>query len=96
MRDPFARVLVPEKLHWQRRLRWARDDGFAQLETVVWRRASTRLLCRSAMPGRDLARSPHRGQWQKMGENGVDNARLWLNEVRVPREALLDRFGKRR
>lgn len=29
----------------------------------------------------------------KMGENGVDNARIWFDQVRVPREALLDRFG---
>lgn len=29
----------------------------------------------------------------KMGENGVDNARIWFDRVRVPREALLDRFG---
>ena len=30
---------------------------------------------------------------QKMGENGVDNARIWFDHVRVPREALLDRFA---
>lgn len=29
----------------------------------------------------------------KMGENGVDNARVWFDQVRVPRTALLDRFG---
>ena len=29
----------------------------------------------------------------KGGLNGVDNGRLWFNQVRVPREALLDRFG---
>src|SRR3989440_8774168 len=29
----------------------------------------------------------------KGGLNGVDNVRLWFNQVRVPREALLDRFG---
>ncbi len=29
----------------------------------------------------------------KMGENGVDNGRLWFDGVRVDREALLDRFG---
>lgn len=29
----------------------------------------------------------------KMGENGVDNARIWFVNVRVPRTALLDRFG---
>ena len=30
----------------------------------------------------------------KMGENGVDNARIWFDQVRIPRAALLDRFGK--
>jgi acyl-CoA oxidase len=29
----------------------------------------------------------------KMGLNGVDNGRLWFENVRVPRTALLDRFG---
>src|SRR5256714_415210 len=29
----------------------------------------------------------------KGGLNGVDNGRLWFENVRVPREALLDRFG---
>jgi len=29
----------------------------------------------------------------KLGLNGVDNGRFWFNQVRVPRENLLDRFG---
>src|SRR5919204_1356301 len=29
----------------------------------------------------------------KGGLNGVDNGRLWFDQVRVPREALLDRYG---
>ncbi len=29
----------------------------------------------------------------KMGENGVDNGRVWFENVRVDRDALLDRFG---
>lgn len=29
----------------------------------------------------------------KGGLNGVDNGRIWFDNVRVPREALLDRFG---
>ena len=29
----------------------------------------------------------------KMGLNGVDNGRLWFNQVRVPRENLLNKFG---
>ncbi|HEX4352701.1 MAG TPA: acyl-CoA dehydrogenase, partial [Polyangiales bacterium] len=31
---------------------------------------------------------------RKMGLNGVDNGRLWFDDVRVPRTSLLDRFGK--
>ncbi|HEY6879689.1 MAG TPA: acyl-CoA dehydrogenase family protein, partial [Polyangiales bacterium] len=30
---------------------------------------------------------------QKMGLNGVDNGRLWFDDVRIPRASLLDRFG---
>ena len=30
----------------------------------------------------------------KLGLNGVDNGRIWFDQVRVPRENLLDRFGK--
>ena len=30
---------------------------------------------------------------RKAGLNGVDNGRLWFSEVRVPREALLNRYG---
>jgi acyl-CoA oxidase len=30
----------------------------------------------------------------KMGLNGVDNGRIWFDDVRVPREALLNRYGE--
>jgi acyl-CoA oxidase len=30
----------------------------------------------------------------KMGLNGVDNGRLWFDEVRIPRENLLDKYGE--
>src|SRR6478609_8234930 len=30
---------------------------------------------------------------RKMGPNGVDNGRIWFDDVRVPREALLNRFA---
>ena len=30
---------------------------------------------------------------EKMGLNGVDNGRIWFEHVRVPREALLNRYG---
>ncbi len=31
---------------------------------------------------------------EKMGLNGVDNGRIWFDRVRVPRDALLDRYGE--
>jgi len=31
---------------------------------------------------------------EKMGLNGVDNGRLWFDDVRIPRDNLLDRFGQ--
>jgi acyl-CoA oxidase len=31
---------------------------------------------------------------RKGGLNGVDNGRLWFDQVRVPRDALLDRYGQ--
>jgi acyl-CoA oxidase len=31
---------------------------------------------------------------EKMGLNGVDNGRIWFDHVRVPRDALLDRYGE--
>jgi len=31
---------------------------------------------------------------EKQGLNGVDNGRLWFNQVRVPRENMLDRFAQ--
>lgn len=31
---------------------------------------------------------------EKVGLNGVDNGRLWFDRVRVPRSALLDRYGQ--
>src|SRR5256885_7847786 len=67
---------------------------FAQLITGGERRGVHVLL----VPIRDERERPcpnvriedcgHKG-----GLNGVDNGRLWFNQVRVPREALLDRFG---
>ena len=31
---------------------------------------------------------------RKLGLNGVDNGRLWFDQVRIPRENLLDRFAQ--
>ncbi len=43
----------------------------------------------NVLPGVRVVDSGH-----KMGLNGVDNGRIWLDTVRVPRENLLDRFGQ--
>jgi acyl-CoA oxidase len=50
------------------------------------------------VPIRDAAGRPMPGVriedcGQKAGLNGVDNGRLWFSDVRVPREALLNRYG---
>ena len=42
----------------------------------------------NAMPGIKIGDSG-----DKLGLNGVDNGRLWFDQVRVPRENLLDRFA---
>ena len=67
---------------------------FAQLITRGERRGVHVLL----VPIRDERGRPCRGVriedcGHKGGLNGVDNGRIWFDHVRVPREALLDRFG---
>ena len=42
-----------------------------------------------ALPGVRLSDSGH-----KMGLNGVDNGRIWFDDVRIPRENLLSRFAQ--
>jgi len=68
---------------------------FAQLETLGERHGVHAFL----VPIRDAHGAPVRSVriedcGEKMGLNGVDNGRLWFDDVRVPREALLDRFGQ--
>lgn len=68
---------------------------FAQLETLDQRYGVHAWL----VPIRDAAGNTLPGVraedcGQKMGLNGVDNGRLWFDNVRVPRDALLDRFGQ--
>ncbi len=41
------------------------------------------------LPGIRIGDSGH-----KMGLNGVDNGRIWFDNVRIPRENLLDRFAQ--
>jgi acyl-CoA oxidase len=50
------------------------------------------------VPLRDAEGNVHEGvriedSGEKMGLNGVDNGRIWFDHVRVPREALLNRYG---
>ncbi len=67
---------------------------FAQLETGGARHGVHAFVVPIRSPAGDIlpgVRIEDNGL--KMGENGVDNARLWFDHVRVPREALLDRFA---
>ena len=68
---------------------------FAQLETLgAWRGVHAFLVPIRDHAGRVLPGIRIEDNGPKMGENGVDNARLWFERVRVPRAALLDRFGR--
>src|SRR3954447_21982759 len=77
----------------------ARDGGmavvFAQLITGGEGRGVHALL----VPIRDAHGDPAPGVGledcgAKLGLNGVDNGRIWFDHVRVPREALLDRYAQ--
>jgi acyl-CoA oxidase len=51
------------------------------------------------VPLRDAGGSPLPGiriedEGPKIGLNGIDNGRIWFERVRVPRDHLLDRFGR--
>ncbi len=67
---------------------------FAQLETGGARRGVHAFVVpiRDAA-GRSCRACALRTTDRRWVENGVDNARLWFDRVRVPREALLDRFA---
>lgn len=67
---------------------------FAQLETA----GETHGVHAVVVPIRDTEGHPAPGvriadDGLKAGLNGVDNGQLWFDGVRVPRDALLDRFG---
>jgi acyl-CoA oxidase len=67
---------------------------FAQLETGGARHGVHAFL----VPIREAAGRPAAGvriadRGAKQGLNGVDNGRLWFDQVRIPRENLLNRFG---
>ncbi len=67
---------------------------FAQLEVKGQNQGVHALL----VPIRDGDGIPCKGVGiedcgEKLGLNGVDNGRIWFDDVRVPRQNLLDRFG---
>ena len=55
--------------------------------------ACTRSWSRSARTGEPAPGVRIEDDGLKMGLNGVDNGRIWFDQVRVPREALLNRFA---
>ena len=68
---------------------------FAQLET----RGERHGVHAFVVPIRDAEGRPLPGvrledNGQKLGMNGVDNGRIWLDHVRVPRAEMLDRFAQ--
>ncbi|MEO0895257.1 MAG: acyl-CoA dehydrogenase [Bacteroidota bacterium] len=68
---------------------------FAQLETLGEQYGVHAIV----VPIRDDEGNPLPGvtiadSGQKLGLNGVDNGRLWFDQVRVPRVNLLDKFGQ--
>lgn len=68
---------------------------FAQLEAGgAWRGVHAFVVPIRDAEGRVLDGVRIEDNGPKMGENGVDNGRLWFDHVRVPRAALLDRFGR--
>ncbi len=66
---------------------------FAQLEVSGERHGVHALLVPLRRDGRVLPGVTIADCGPKMGLNGVDNGRIWFDKVRVPRTALLNRFG---
>jgi acyl-CoA oxidase len=68
---------------------------FAQLETLAESYGVHAFLVPIRKPDGTLAQGVHiEDCGEKMGLNGVDNGRLWFDQVRVEKGALLDRFGQ--
>jgi acyl-CoA oxidase len=77
----------------------ARDGRLAAVFAQLVTRGETHGVHCFLVPIRDEDGQPMPGVriedcGQKMGLNGVDNGRLWFDQVRVPREALLDRYAQ--
>jgi acyl-CoA oxidase len=66
---------------------------FAQLEVAGERHGVHAFVVPIRTDGRPVAGVRIEDDGLKMGLNGVDNGKLWFDGVRVPREALLNRFA---
>ncbi|MCY0923392.1 MULTISPECIES: acyl-CoA dehydrogenase [unclassified Streptomyces] len=66
---------------------------FAQLEVDGQSRGVHAFVVPLRVGGRPAPGVRIEDDGRKMGLNGVDNGRLWFDGVRVPREALLNRFA---
>ena len=67
---------------------------FAQLVVDEEQRGVHAFLVPIRVDGRPAAGVRIADDGLKMGLNGVDNGRLWFDEVRIPRTALLNRFAE--
>ena len=78
----------------------ARDGRMAAVFAQLDRRRRGARRARAARPDPRRGRQPcstasgSRTAAPKLGLNGVDNGRIWFDHVRVPREALLDRYAQ--
>ncbi|MFT4262657.1 MAG: acyl-CoA dehydrogenase [Nocardioides sp.] len=66
---------------------------FAQLEIDGERQGVHAFVARIREAGEPVVGVRIADDGRKMGLNGVDNGRLWFDGLRVPREALLNRFA---
>jgi acyl-CoA oxidase len=66
---------------------------FAQLDVAGERRGVHAFVVRIREDGEPVPGVRIEDDGPKMGLNGVDNGRIWFDGVRVPREALLNRFA---
>ncbi len=100
--DPETEEFVINTPHDGARKEWignAADHGrlatvFAQLHTQGEEHGVHAFLVPIRRPaGSPMPRVRIEDCGEKMGLNGVDNGRLWFDNVRIPRENMLDRFA---